>query len=78
MARTVPSACVTVMIAPPFPFLYELGKARVGASVKLGAQDMFFEQAGAYTGEVSPKMLADAGADINLKRHGRGSAPWLA
>lgn len=40
-----------VVIAPPFPFLFEIGRALKKA--KLGAQDMHWANLGAYTGEVS-------------------------
>lgn len=48
-----------VMVAPPFPGLYEAAKAAEGTSVSVAAQDVFWEWEGAYTGEVSARMLAD-------------------
>ncbi len=56
LARTVENSVFAkknfeVVIAPPFPFLEDVGK--VIKKVKLGAQDAFWEDVGSYTGEVS-------------------------
>ena len=48
---------VEVVIVPPFPWLIGVSEVLDGSGVKLGAQDCFWEQSGAYTGEVSPAML---------------------
>lgn len=51
-----------VVICPPFVYLEELSSSRLRSlapQLKLGAQDCHWEQSGAYTGEVSPKMLRD-------------------
>lgn len=45
-----------VVVAPPFPFLAPVGRALKKSM--LGAQDMFWEETGAYTGEVSGRELA--------------------
>jgi len=45
------------VLCPPFVSLVVVGKVLRGSSVKLGAQNMYFEAKGAYTGEVSPAML---------------------
>jgi triosephosphate isomerase len=45
------------VLCPPFISLATLSKVLLGSSVKLGAQNMYFETRGAYTGEVSPLML---------------------
>ncbi len=50
-----------IVIAPPFTSLAAAGEALQGTNVQLAAQDMFWEEKGAYTGEVSPAMLLDAG-----------------
>ncbi len=49
---------VDVVILPPFPWLLVVGELVGGTGVGLGAQDCFWEQAGAYTGEVSAAMLS--------------------
>ena len=45
---------VDVVVCPPFPWLVTLA----GRGVDLGAQDLFWEEKGAFTGEVSPAMIA--------------------
>jgi len=48
---------VEVALFPPFPWLLGVAEVTEGSGIKLGAQDCFWEQSGAYTGEVSPAML---------------------
>jgi triosephosphate isomerase len=48
---------VEVVLCPPFPWLLGVAEVLEGSTVKLGAQDCFWELSGAYTGEVSPAML---------------------
>ncbi len=48
---------VQVVLCPPFPFLSSVGEALRGSAVKLGAQNMYWEDSGAFTGEVAPQML---------------------
>ena len=50
---------VDKVICPPFISLAAVRELIKGSSVKLGAQNLYFEEKGAYTGEVSPLMLAD-------------------
>jgi len=52
-------AGVEKVVCPPFVSLTAVGELIRGSSVKLGAQNLYFEEKGAYTGEVSPLMLAD-------------------
>jgi len=47
------------VICPPFISLAAVGELIRGSSIKLGAQNMYFEEKGAYTGEISPPMLAE-------------------
>jgi triosephosphate isomerase len=47
------------VICPPFVSLAAVRDLIKGSSVKLGAQNMFYEEKGAFTGEISPLMLAD-------------------
>ena len=49
---------VEKVVCPPFISLTAVGEALSGSSVSLGAQNMHHEDQGAYTGEVSPAMLA--------------------
>src|SRR4030088_3402692 len=48
---------VDVIIVPPFPWLLPVAEVLAETGVNAGAQDCFWETAGAYTGEVSPAML---------------------
>jgi len=50
---------VDKVLCPPFISLAMVGELLRGTSIKLGAQNMHFEEKGAYTGEVSPLMLSD-------------------
>ena len=50
---------VEKVICPPFVSLAAVKELLKGSSIKLGAQNLYFEARGAYTGEISPLMLAD-------------------
>ena len=50
---------VDKVLCPPFISLAAIGELIKGTSIKLGAQNVYFEEKGAYTGEISPLMLAD-------------------
>jgi triosephosphate isomerase len=50
---------VEKVICPPFISLATIKELLKGSSIKLGAQNMYFEEKGAYTGEISPPMLAE-------------------
>ncbi len=50
-----------ILIAPPFPFLLPVSQAINGSRIFLGAQNMHWEESGAFTGEVSGGMLKDVG-----------------
>jgi len=50
---------VDKVICPPFISLATVRKLIKGSSIKLGAQNLYYEEKGAYTGEISPMMLAD-------------------
>jgi triosephosphate isomerase len=58
-----------VAICAPFTQLAALKAALVGSGVKLGAQNMHFEEEGAYTGEISPAMLTEIGVDYVVIGH---------
>ncbi len=49
---------VEKLVCPPFVSLSVVKEALLGSSVKIGAQNAYFEEKGAYTGEISPLMLA--------------------
>lgn len=50
---------VEVLVCPPFTALSQLHKLLVSTGIKLGAQNMHWETSGAYTGEISPDMVAE-------------------
>ncbi|GAA0589331.1 triose-phosphate isomerase [Virgibacillus siamensis] len=52
---------VEAIVCAPFPFLPALVEKTKGSPIKIGAQNMHFEENGAFTGEVSPVMLRDLG-----------------
>lgn len=60
---------VEVGVAPPFTALSAAAEALAGSGVRLGAQNLYPAVEGAYTGEVSPVMLADVGADFVILGH---------
>jgi triosephosphate isomerase (TIM) len=52
---------VEIIVAPVFTVLTHAAEAISGSNILLAAQNCFWEDEGAFTGEVSPKMLRDAG-----------------
>lgn len=58
-----------IVVAPPFTALSEVSKILQDSSVQLAAQDLFWEEKGAFTGEVSPLMLRDAGCQYVIIGH---------
>jgi len=50
---------VDKVLCPPFISLAAVGELIKGSSIKLGAQNLYFAEKGAYTGEISPLMLTD-------------------
>lgn len=60
---------VEIVIAPPFTSLAAARNAIKGNNVLLSAQDVFWEEKGAYTGEVSAGMLIDAGCGYAIIGH---------
>ena len=60
---------VKVAICPPSPFLSSVGVALEGSRVRLGAQNMYWADNGAYTGEISAKMLRSVGCHYVILGH---------
>jgi triosephosphate isomerase len=58
-----------VIIAPPFTSLHSVGTAIKGSQVFLAAQNMHYEEKGAFTGEIAPGMLKDTGCTYVLIGH---------
>lgn len=60
---------VEVLVCPPFTALYSVKEILKGSAIKLGAQNMHYENNGAYTGEISAEMLKDIGTDYVIAGH---------
>ncbi len=60
---------IEVAVFPPFTSLAAARDALHGSTIQLGAQDLFWEDQGAFTGEVSPTMLVDAGCHYVIVGH---------
>jgi triosephosphate isomerase len=60
---------VTVAVIPPFVYLQSVAEAVGPSDVAVGAQDLYFEQKGAFTGEISAGMLKDVGCIYVLCGH---------
>lgn len=60
---------VAVALCPPFLYLERVAKVVKGTAVALGAQNLYPEKEGAFTGEVSPTMLVDVGCKHVILGH---------
>src|SRR6476619_8335224 len=60
---------IEVAVAPVFTALYAVAKRLEGSSVSVAGQDCFWEDQGAWTGEVSCKLLADVGCKYVIIGH---------
>src|SRR5678816_961683 len=58
-----------VVIAPPFPHLVPLIDETIDSGIQVGAQNCYQEKSGAFTGEVSIGMLAEAGVNFVIVGH---------
>ncbi len=62
-------ADVDIMIAPPFTALESVSRAIKNSPVALGAQNLYWEDEGAYTGEISAPMLKSVGCEYSIIGH---------
>lgn len=60
---------VEIVVAPVFTALSRVSDAVSGSNINLAAQDCFWEEEGAFTGEVAPKLLKDAGCSHVIIGH---------
>ncbi len=60
---------VEVAVAPSFTALYAVKSALKDSPIRVAAQNLFWEEKGAYTGEISPVMLKDLGCDYVIIGH---------
>ena len=65
----VKDAKCDVVVCPTFVCLDAVKKAVEGTNIKIGAQNMHFEENGAFTGEISPKMLEEMGIEYVVLGH---------
>ena len=59
---------VDVAVLPPFTHLWAIHSVLAGTGIRLGAQDVYWKDSGAFTGEISPTMLA-GWCDLTLVGH---------
>ncbi len=69
VAAGVTSDAVTVGVAPPYVYIDAVAQAVAGSKVLVGAQDLYFQKNGAFTGEISAEMLVDLGVKFCLAGH---------
>ena len=50
---------VEIAVCPPAIYLFPIAEALAGSPIRLGAQDLYYERQGAFTGEISAAMIAD-------------------
>jgi triosephosphate isomerase len=60
---------VEVVVCPPFTALAKVSEALQGSKIAVGGQDVYWEDQGAFTGEVSVKMLASCGCGYCIIGH---------
>jgi len=60
---------VDIVVIPPFTALSEISDMLVDSNIGVGAQNIFWEEKGAYTGELSPAMIKDTGAKYVVIGH---------
>jgi triosephosphate isomerase len=60
---------VDIVIAPPFTALLPAIEATKKSNIKISAQNMYFEDKGAYTGEISPVFLKNIGVEYVILGH---------
>ena len=58
-----------VIVCVPFTNLYAAVEACKGSNIKVGAQNMYFEESGAFTGEIAPSMLTELGVEYVIIGH---------
>jgi len=58
-----------VVVCPPFTVLRDVYEVIKDSAIKLGGQNMYWEEKGAFTGEISPEMLKDTGCSFVIIGH---------
>ena len=60
---------VEIVVAPPYTALESVAASIKGSTIFLSAQNIFWEESGAFTGEISPAMLKDIGCQYTIIGH---------
>jgi triosephosphate isomerase len=60
---------VEIAVAPPFTALFAVHREIEGSPIRLAAQNLYWEEKGAFTGEISPIMLKEAGCHYVIIGH---------
>jgi len=60
---------VEILVCPTFTALYAVNNEIKGSNINLGAQNLFWEEKGAFTGEISPMMIKDIGCSYVIIGH---------
>src|SRR5437868_11019582 len=60
---------VEIVVAPPFTALHAVAEAARNTNIGVSAQHLFWEREGAFTGEISPAMVKEAGAEYAIIGH---------
>ena len=60
---------VEVIVAPPFTALHAVREESKGSLIRLAAQNLYWEEKGAFTGEVSPSMIREVGCEFVIIGH---------
>src|SRR4029077_11403977 len=62
-------ADVEIVVAPPFTAIHAVAEAARNTNIGVSAQNLYWEREGAFTGEVSASMIAEAGAEYVIIGH---------
>lgn len=69
LTQLLPQDPPDIVICPPSPLLYRAAEQAQGSAIQIGAQDCHMEASGAFTGDVSALIIADAGASHVIVGH---------
>ena len=60
---------VEIVVAPPFTAIHAVAEAARNSNIGVSAQDLYWEREGAFTGEIAPLMVQEAGASYVIIGH---------
>ena len=69
LIKSVPDSEVDIVVAPPYTALSSVATVLKGSPIALSAQNIFWEESGAFTGEIAPDMLKDVGCTYVIIGH---------